>query len=315
MRILRVLGLMLIVFFITGCGKSDKIERLENSLYNCEQSKSNLWDQRRSLQNEIYAIETKLEESNQKIKSFQQDQDFTQQMIKMLAIGESDKAMKIAKSIDQGWFDEIDRQVLSQNELINEIKRKSEIRKEAHISEEKEFHTFMIKAIILLLKGLVILVLASSFILVLFLIYKGEDIQDKLVRVLGVISFMILYFMASFHQLSISSLMLKTTFATSEIFMLLTRDIVPFFVGLIFAILIKKHIEKDRLFSSRWLIIVSTLLFCTLLDVFLNVKTELNSHDIPVANATFIVGLFMSLFFVIKPNKSEEPIKNPQAAS
>ena len=96
--------------------------------------------------------------------------------------------------------------------------------------------------------------------------------------------------------------MLRSTFSTSEIFSIFLKGFLPFFTGLIFAILIKKQIEEE-FYSSRWLIIVSTLLFCILLDVFINVKIELNNQSIPIANANFIIGLFMSLFFNIKPKE------------
>ena len=77
----------------------------------------------------------------------------------------------------------------------------------------------------------------------------------------------------------------------------------PFIIGIFFAYLMRKQLLEKKCYSERWLIVLTTLLFCMLLDVFIKVEANIGNQDIPIANATFVIGLFLTLFFKLEPHK------------
>ncbi|CAM3738325.1 hypothetical protein [Pseudoalteromonas maricaloris] len=312
-KALIVINLIFFSLILSGCSDSRKIENLKQQLQDSSERNQTLWRERNELRSEISRVRNELEFSKVKIQEFQEDHKLTKDMVALLATGKYQDAIEVAKSIDQGWFDEIDRQVLAQNKLISELKRESEIRKVQDKMNTKElendFHEFIVTSVIMVLKALIVVVLSSSFACVCFLIYKGVDLSDKLVRSAGVIGFLILYFISSFYGYSLSSLMLNSAVVSAPLLQVFIQWAVPFVAGGFFAFTIKRQLKKEKFHGERWLIVVTTLLFCMLLDVFFRVKTGLAEHDIPIANATFVVGLFITLFFHLKPElKQQEAI-------
>lgn len=298
---------LICLIIISGCEDSSKVDALRDSLRE-EQSKSaRLWNERSNLRNELSNIKEKLEESNNKIKSFQKDQEFTKNMIALLANGQSSDAIKIAKNIDQGWFDEIDKQMITQNKLLADMKRQANIREEREKIElkvkEKELHLFFVNVVIIFLKVLIVGVQLSCLSLIGLLIYKGNGIADQLIRSAGVIAFFIIYFLSSFQGISISSLMLSSAVLSTPIFQLGAQWAIPFIAGVFFSFLIQKQLLETSHLGERWLIVITTLLFCMLLDVFLKVDTTISNQHLPIANATFVVGLFLTLFFKFEPSE------------
>ena len=310
LMIKNIFFIFIALFMISSCSDTEKIRSLKKDLSSERQTSQQLWSDRSNLRNELSKIKASLERSNRKIYSFQKDQQFTKDMIALLANGQSKEAISIAKTIDQGWFDEIDRQMISQNKILADMKAKEKIREEEQNNRvknrEKEFYEFILSIIILLLKSLVVGVLLVCFILIGFLIYKGKGTTDKLIRAGGVIAFLMLYFLSSFSGYSISSLMLSSIIIGFPLLSIGAHWIIPFIVGGVFAGLLRKQLIEREWYAERWIIVIITLLFCMLLDVFLKVETNIGDQSVPIANATFVAGLFLTLFFTLKPKDLEK---------
>ncbi|MDP8162310.1 hypothetical protein QJU89_02735 [Pasteurella skyensis] len=310
MRLKSILIFLLSIFILVGCGDSEKVKDLKYELREAQSTNSRLWNQRAQLREELYSVKTALEKSNKKISSFQKDQQFTKDMIALLASGQIEDAIKIAKSINQGWFDEIDRQIIFQNKLLADMKREEMLRKEKDKIQAnvkiKNFIEFMTTVFVWGIQLLVASVVLVCLILMGFLIYKGVNIYDQLVRAGGVLSFLIIYFVASFYGYSISSLMLNS--AMPLLWKHTVQEAVPLVAGITFAIIIKYQIAKEHFYAERWVIVITTLLFCTLLDVFLNVEMNVGNHTLSISNVTFVVGLSLTLFFYNKPQTNIQTI-------
>lgn len=306
--------MLLFLTLLFGCSNSDKIREIESELQDERQTNSSLYAERNSLKEELEGIKERLAKSNETISSYQEDQRLTKDIIELLATengtGACKNAIEIAKRINRGYFDEIDRQMIVRAKKLEDMKQSNEERKlEEKLEKDKkrkEFHDSIASFTISCLKLLIYLILFLCVKLTILLVWFGSGIEEKLIRAGGVVAILISYFISSFYGYSLSSLMLSSTLHAQLYWWwdLCSYGVMPFAGGAFFALIIKHQIMEGHFYTERWIITVTTLLLCMLFDVFLNVEKTIGGHDIPVANATFIVGLFITLFIHVKPTNN-----------
>jgi hypothetical protein len=105
------------LLFLAGCSDSEsgKVANLETRLQESIELYDRVWKERNMLRQQVNRISSDLGSASNKLSNYEGDTDRTRKLITLLAAAKYEEATIVAKSIDQGIFDEFDEQVLFHN--------------------------------------------------------------------------------------------------------------------------------------------------------------------------------------------------------
>lgn len=278
MRKLVMLALCIILAFVSGCD-SYKIEKLEDENYE-------LNSEIRSLENEIQQAEIKLEKYKTTY-SLSEDETITLSRI----IDIVDANPELAQEIHPG-------------DLSN-VKTKSQNLKSLHENGVPEVRINPLSKklfgiLIFCVYILVIVVIVVGAVGIIYLCYRGGNLSDKLTRVGAVIAVVLAYLASSAYNISASSLIIALPEVLPTEFVEIAKSVLPLLLGAWFAWHVSKYLLSDTQ-AERWSVVILTFLLCMFLDVLINTEMPVGDTSVPIANTSFVIGLFTTFF--LRENK------------